>query len=436
MATAASDPADPPSQPSPAVDVLDYEPIDAPAAVYPTALGILGALSLSHLLNDLIQSLLPSIYPLLKANYSLSYGQIGALTFTYQLTASILQPVIGHFADRRPAPFSLAIGMTVTLIGLSFISFANSFHLLILAAATVGLGSAIFHPEASRVAHMAAGGKHGFAQSLFQVGGNFGSSLGPLMAAGIIMRRGQGSLLWFTVFALIGIAVLLRVGFWYRANLHRAKKKPRHSHAGTSGAALSQTRVAIAMTVLVLLVMSKYVYFVSLTNYYTFYLIDHFGVAKETAPIYLFIFLFAIAAGTFAGGPLGDKFGRKIVIWISILGVAPFSLALPHLNLPLTVICSVFAGVILASAFSAILVFAQELVPGKVGLIAGLFFGFAFGVSGIASAILGKVADVYGIETVFHICAFLPLLGILAAFLPDMEQRRDTVSSPGIPGEG
>lgn len=403
---------------SPAVDINDPEP--QRPVVPRTAMGILGMLSVSHLLNDTIQSLLPSIYPLLKDNYDLTYGQIGALTFTYQVVASILQPVVGTLADRRPQPFSLAIGMTVTLVGLSLLSFAHSFHFLLLAAATVGLGSAIFHPEASRVAHMAAGGKHGFAQSLFQVGGNFGSSLGPLLAAGIIMRRGQGSLAWFSLLAMLGIGVLTRVGFWYRANLENAQRKPRQLAAGAS---LPKGKVVLAIGVLMMLVVSKYVYLISLTNYYTFYLIEHFGVSKESSPIYLFAFLFAIAAGTFAGGPLGDRFGRKIVIWISILGVAPFSLALPHLNLPWTVVCSMFAGTILASAFSAILVFAQELIPGKVGMVAGLFFGFAFGVAGIAAAVLGWTADHHGIETVFHICAFLPLIGVLAAFLPKIERN-------------
>jgi MFS transporter, FSR family, fosmidomycin resistance protein len=406
---------------APAVDLNDPEPIAPPPPATKTAMGVLATLSVAHLLNDTIQSLLPSIYPLLKDSYSLSYRQIGAITFTYQLTASILQPVVGTLADRRPQPFSLAAGMTVTLAGLFLMSMAGGFWSLIVAAATVGLGSAIFHPEASRVAHMAAGGKHGFAQSLFQVGGNFGSSLGPLLAAGVIMRRGQASLAWFTILAMVGIVVLTRIGFWYRANLDRAKRKPKH----LSGVApLPKQKVVLAMAVLMVLVISKYVYLISLTNYYTFYLIEHFHISKESSPIYLFAFLFAIAAGTFMGGPLGDRFGRKIVIWISILGVAPFSLALPHLNLTWTVVCSMFAGTILASAFSAILVYAQELVPGKVGMIAGLFFGFAFGVAGIAAAVLGETADRYGIETVFHICAFLPLLGVLAALLPNIERHK------------
>lgn len=400
-------------------DTIDYQ---SPPAVDTTATAVLAALSLSHLLNDTIQSLLPAIYPMLRDNYALSYGQIGALTFTTQVTSSLLQPIVGILADKKPRPFSLAFGMFVSMLGLLLLAYASHFGVLIAAAAIVGFGSAVFHPEASRMAYLAAGGRHGFAQSLFQVGGNFGSSLGPLLAAGVIVHRGQGSIAWFAILAVIGMAVLARVGVWYAANLHRAKPKPRVERPGV--VPLSRRRVTFALAILVALVFSKYVYLVSLTNYYQFYLIHRFGVSKEASPIYLFAFLFAVAAGTFAGGPIGDRIGRKPILWFSILGVAPFALLLPHVGLVGTVVCSVFAGFVLASAFSAIIVFAQELVPGKVGMIAGLFYGLAFGISGVASAALGGVADARGIEFVFQLCAFLPLIGVLVAFLPNMDRPR------------
>jgi FSR family fosmidomycin resistance protein-like MFS transporter len=375
------------------------------------------------MLNDILQALLPAIYPLLKDSYHLSFTQIGLISLTYQVTGSLLQPVVGFYTDRRPKPYSLPIGMTVTLIGLIVLSQANSFALLCASAATVGIGSSIFHPEASRVARMASGGQHGFAQSLFQVGGNFGTSLGPLLAAAIIIPRGQGHILWFTGLAIIGIMILTRIGGWYQRNLARLVTKPRATGAAELPR-LSSRQVVIALGILVVLIFSKYFYLISLTNYYTFYLIDKFAVSVQAAQVYLFVFLFAVAAGTIIGGPVGDRIGRKRVIWISILGVAPFSLALPHFGLTGTVILTVFIGLILASAFSAILVYAQELVTGNVGLIAGLFFGLAFGAAGIGSALLGRLADHTSIGYVFTVSAFFPLLGLLTAFLPEVDTKK------------
>ncbi len=391
-----------------------------------TTMSVLFALSFSHLLNDTIQSLIPAIYPVLKTSFHLDFTQIGLITLTFQLTASLLQPVVGTYTDRRPKPYSLAVGMSFTLLGLLLLSRAGNLRAILVSAALVGLGSSVFHPEASRLAHMASGGKHGLAQSLFQVGGNLGSSLGPLLAAWIIVPHGQSSIALFSILAFVGIFVLVRVGFWYHANIaqYRAQVRAKHRAAGRAG---PSAHVTFSMTILILLVISKYFYLVSLTNYYTFYLISKFHVSVQTSQIYLFIFLFAVAAGTFAGGPLGDRFGRKIVIWVSILGVAPFSLALPHVGLFWTAVFTVLVGVILASAFSAILVFAQELIPGKVGTVAGLFFGFAFGVSGLASAALGVLADHTSIEHVFKVCGYLPLMGLLAGFLPNLggTERRE-----------
>lgn len=392
-------------------------------AVAMTATGVLLALSLSHMLNDTIQALLPALYPILKEKYRLTFSEVGLITFAFQGASSLLQPMVGIYTDRRPKPYSLATGMGVTLLGLLLLSRAGSFPHILLAAAMVGAGSAVFHPEASRLAHLAAGRRHGFAQSLFQVGGNFGSSLGPLLAAWIIVPRGQRSVAWFSVLALAGIIVLTAVGRWYGRQIAagRAKAKRKAVH----GLMLSRGRVALAMTVLVMLIVSKFFYMISLSNYYTFYLIHKFHVSVRMSQVYLFVFLFAVAAGTIAGGPLGDRFGRRAIIWISILGAAPFSLLLPHMNLPMTVVLSVCAGLLLASAFPAILVFAQELAPGRVGLVAGLFFGFAFGVSAVASAALGRLADRTSIEFVFQICAYLPLIGLLAALLP-RDPRRAT----------
>lgn len=399
----------------------------APATENPapqkTALNILFALSFSHLLNDTIQSLIPAIYPLIKESFHLTFAQIGLITFCFQVTASLLQPLVGIYTDRRPKPYSLAMGMGVTLIGLVLLARANSFHLVLLAAALVGTGSSIFHPEASRLARLASGGKHGFAQSLFQVGGNFGSSLGPLLAALIVVPHGRAHLLWFSLVALLGIFVLTKIGRWYQQSLAQRNSL---SSSGQSAARslLSNRQVVFALLVLMTLIFSKYIYLVSLTSYYTFYLIGKFGVSVQHAQIYLFIFLFAIAAGTIIGGPIGDRFGRKIVIWISILGVAPFSILLPYASLVWTAVLTAIIGLILASAFSAILVYAQELLPGKVGMVAGLFFGFAFGIAGIGSALLGKLADHTSIITVFRMCSFLPLIGLFTAFLPNLDARQ------------
>lgn len=401
------------------------QPVVARDAAAPSADGtvmrILWALSLGHLLNDVIQAVLPSIYPMLKEHFALNFTQIGLITLTYQVTACLMQPLVGFYTDRHPLPYSLAVSMGVTLGGLVVMSAANSFGLLLIAAALVGLGSSIFHPEASRVARMASGGRHGFAQSLFQVGGNLGTSLGPLLAAAIVVPRGQAHILWFTLLALLGIGLLSRVGGWYQRNLGRlVMRAPRR--AGVAFAGLSRARTAQALAVLVALIFSKYFYLVSLTNYYTFYLIEKFGLSVQGAQFCLFGFLFAVAAGTIVGGPVGDRIGRKRVIWISILGVAPFSLALPHAGLAATVVLTIFAGVILASAFSAILVYAQELVPGRVGLIAGLFFGLAFGAAGLGSALLGRLADHAGLAQVFAVSAYFPLIGLLTAFLPEIER--------------
>jgi len=386
-----------------------------------TALRVLWALSFAHFLNDIIQSLLPALYPMLRVNHGLTYGQIGLITFTFQTTASLLQPVVGIYTDRRPTPYSLFAGMACTLVGVLLLSQSNYYGAILASAGLIGVGSSVFHPEASRMAHLAAGQRHGFAQSLFQVGGNFGGSLGPLCAAWIIVPLGQSSIAWFSLAALGGMAILQRVGAWYHDTL-RAR-----AAAGAPAHAVERTRrtrreIAVPLAILVALMISKYFYMVSFTNYYTFYLMHRFGVSIAHSQVLLFIYLLAIAAGTFIGGPLGDRFGRKIVIWTSIVGVAPFALALPHVNLPLTVVLSACAGAILASAFSAILVYAQELIPGRVGTVAGLFFGFCFGVCGVAAAALGVLADRTSIEFVFQACAYLPLVGLLAAFLPDIDR--------------
>ncbi|MBF7980026.1 MULTISPECIES: MFS transporter [Rahnella] len=390
-------------------------------AVKKTAFSILAAISVSHLLNDMIQSLILAIYPLLQNEFSLSFTQIGLITLTYQITASLLQPLIGYYTDKHPQPYSLPIGMGFTLSGLLLLAVAQSFPVVLLAAALVGTGSSVFHPESSRVARMASGGRHGLAQSLFQVGGNFGASLGPLLAALIIAPYGKGNVAWFSLAALLGIVVLLQISKWYRQQHLIAKKRGPVKNTVT---VLPRKTVAMSLGILLVLVFSKYFYLTSLSSYYTFYLIHKFGVSVQNAQIHLFVFLFAVAAGTIIGGPVGDKIGRKYVIWASILGVAPFTLLLPHANLMWTSVLSVIIGVILASAFSAILVFAQELMPGKVGMVSGLFFGLAFGMGGLGAAVLGYVADRTSIELVYQICAFLPLLGILTAFLPNIERKQ------------
>jgi FSR family fosmidomycin resistance protein-like MFS transporter len=388
----------------------------AAKAIFP----ILAAISLCHLLNDLVQSLIAAVYPMLKSSFHLDFGQIGLITLTYQATASMLQPVVGFYTDRYPKPYSLPVGMCFTLAGLLLLSEAKVFPAILLAAALVGLGSAVFHPESSRVARMASGGQHGFAQSLFQVGGNAGSSLGPLLAAFIVQPYGQSSIAWFSAASLLGIILLTYIGTWYKN--HALAKV--HTKSAATESPVSHRRVAISMGVLVALVFSKYFYLTSLSNYFTFYLIQKFGISVPAAQLHLFLFLGAVAAGTMIGGPIGDRIGRKYVIWCSILGVLPFSLLLPHANLFWTGVLSAIIGVILASAFSAILVFAQELLPGKVGMVSGLFFGLAFGMGGIGAAVLGKLADMTSINFVYQVCAFLPAIGLLTAFLPDIEKPK------------
>ncbi len=379
---------------------------------------ILGAISFCHCLNDMIQSMILAVYPLLKGNYGLSFGQIGLLTLTYQCTASLLQPMVGLYTDRRPLPYSLVAGMGFTLIGLLLLSQAGSFTVLLCAASLVGMGSSIFHPEASRVARMAAvGGKAGFAQSLFQVGGNAGSALGPLLAAAVVYPHGQSSVALFSAVALLAMGVMAYVGHWY------ARHPRQHKASQTQASRFSQRQIVLIMAVLLLLVFSKYFYMASLTSYYTFYLMAHFGLGIQSAQLYLFVFLFAVALGTILGGPLGDRIGRKRVIWFSILGAAPFSLLVPYANLAGTVALTFLAGMILASAFSAIVVYAQELLPGRVGMVSGLIFGFAFGVGGMGAGLLGQLADQYGIETVYRLCAWLPLLGVCAVLLPDLRRH-------------
>lgn len=384
-----------------------------------TAFGILGAISLSHLLNDMIQSLILALYPLLQSEFSLSFVQIGMITLTFQVTSSLLQPVVGYYTDKYPMPWSLPIGMCFTLCGLVILALAGSFPMVLLAAALVGTGSSVFHPESSRVARMASGGRHGLAQSLFQVGGNFGSSLGPLLAALIIAPYGKGNVGWFVLAALLAIIVLLQISRWYAAQHRMAKGKT----AAPVVNPLPRKKVIQAVSVLLVLIFSKYFYMASISSYYTFYLMHKFGLSVQNAQFHLFAFLFAVAAGTVIGGPVGDKIGRKYVIWGSILGVAPFTLFLPYVSLEWTGILTVIIGFILASAFSAILVYAQELMPGRIGMVSGLFFGFAFGMGGLGAAVLGLVADHTSIELVYKICAFLPLLGILTIFLPDNRHK-------------
>jgi FSR family fosmidomycin resistance protein-like MFS transporter len=383
---------------------------------------VLAAVSFCHMLNDMVQSLLPSIYPILKSQFHLDFVHLGLLTFTYQVVASLLQPLVGQFTDKRPMPFALPVGMTFTLAGLLLLATAPTFNWLIVAACLVGTGSAIFHPESSRIARMASGGKHGFAQSFFQVGGNTGSAIGPLLAAFIVLPQGQRGMAWFSIPALAGIAVLYRVGRWYRErNREGVAQKHVEKHATIS---LSKGRTAFALAILIALVFSKYFYLASLSSYYTFYLIQRFDVSVRTSQLMLFAFLGSAALGTLIGGSAGDRWGRKLVIWISILGVLPFTLILPYASLFWTGVLSVIIGFVIASAFSAILVYAQELLPGRVGMISGLFFGFAFGMGGIGAAVLGKLADTTGIINVYHLCAYLPAIGLLTGFLPDIEPKR------------
>lgn len=374
-----------------------------------------------HLLNDTIQSLIPAIYPILKASFHLAFSQIGLIGLAYNVTASLLQPLVGMYTDKHPKPYSLPVGMGFSLVGLLLLSVASSYEALVVAAAMVGVGSSVFHPESSRVARLASGGQHGLAQSVFQVGGNVGSSLGPLLAAYIVLPRGQGSISWFSIVALVAICLLTWVGRWYKRTI---AGRTVHASAAERKLQFSSKRVALSIVILGILVFSKYFYLASLTNYYTFYLIGKFHLSVKDAQIDLFVFLGAVAVGTIVGGPVGDRVGRKAVIWGSILGVLPFTLLLPHANLFWTVVLTVVIGLILASAFSAILVYGQELVPGRVGMISGLFFGFAFGMGGIGAAVLGKLADMTSLGFVYQVCAFLPAIGLLTVFLPEVDRRR------------
>jgi len=384
----------------------------------PLVMRVIGACALAHLINDLIQSVLPSIYPMLKANYGLSFTQVGMITLTFQLTASLLQPWIGYHTDRHPKPWLLPAGMVCTLIGIVMLACVGTFPAILVAAALVGVGSSTFHPETSRVARLASGGRYGLAQSSFQVGGNAGSAFGPLLAAAIIIPYGQGHVAWFGLFAAFAIVVLYGLSRWYRQHLNLFKLK--QGAKATHG--LSKNRVTATLVVLALLVFSKYFYMASFTSYFTFYLIEKFNLSVTSSQLYLFLFLGSVALGTFFGGPIGDRIGRKKVIWFSILGVAPFTLALPYVDLFWTGVLSIVIGFVLASAFSAIVVFAQELVPGNVGMIAGVFFGLMFGFSGIGAALLGHLADIHGIEYVYTLCSYLPLLGILTVLLPSTEK--------------
>lgn len=399
------------SSPSPTVSVASQ--------ASPLVMRVIGACALAHLINDLIQAVLPSIYPMLKASYGLSFTQVGLITLTFQLTASLLQPWIGFYTDRHPKPWLLPAGMVCTLIGILMLSMVGSFPAILVASALVGVGSSTFHPETSRVARLASGGRYGLAQSTFQVGGNAGSAFGPLLAAAIIIPYGQGNVAWFGLFAVFAILVQYGLSRWYRNHLNLFKLK--QGSKATHG--LSKRRVTFALVVLALLVFSKYFYMASFTSYFTFYLIEKFDLSVASSQLYLFLFLGAVAAGTFFGGPIGDRIGRKRVIWFSILGAAPFTLALPYVDLFWTGVLSMIIGFILASAFSAIVVFAQELVPGNVGMIAGVFFGLMFGFGGIGAALLGHLADIHGIEYVYTLCSFLPLLGILTILLPSTGQR-------------
>lgn len=398
--------------------VTTSAPLNASQTVYP----ILFAISFSHLLNDLIQSVIPAVYPMLKENYALTFTQIGIITLVFQLTASILQPFVGLYTDKKPFPKSLAVGMMLSLLGLLCIAFASNFYYILASVSLIGMGSSVFHPEASRVAHLASGGKKGLAQSIFQVGGNAGGAIGPLLAALIVIPFGQQYIGWFGVLAVIAIFILTVVGKWYAQ--HMISRTPGHKTlppTSSESSKLSRSTVIVSIIILLVLIFSKYFYMASMTSYFTFYLIDKFHISVQQSQIYLFAFLASVAAGTILGGPLGDRYGRKLIIWVSILGAAPFTLLLPYVSLEWTILLAVMIGLIISSAFSAILVYATELIPGKVGMVAGLFFGFAFGMGGIGSAVLGWLADRTSIAYVFSICAFLPLIGIITGLLPNIE---------------
>jgi MFS transporter, FSR family, fosmidomycin resistance protein len=395
--------------------VTTFSPTRANTAVY----AILFAAAGCHLINDTLQAVMLSVYPMLKQNYALSFSQVGLLTMVYQVTASILQPLIGHFTDKKPLPYILPFGPAFTALGLILLATAHSYPALLIAAACIGIGSSIFHPDASRVSRLASGGQYGMAQSLFQVGGNIGTSIGPLLAAGIVLQRGQTSLAWFAGLAAVSIIILSGVGRWYSIHLTQKKSGDTILQSG-----LEQRTVNISLAILVALMFSKFVYMACMHSFYTFYLIDKFGVSTQAAQLYLFVLLGAVAVGTFAGGPIGDRIGRKSVIWFSILGTLPFSLALPHLNLFWTVACTIPIGLILSSAFSAMVVYAQELMPGRVGMISGLFFGLAFGSGGLGAAVLGVIADHTTLQFIFVLCSVLPAIGLLAYYLPSTEQLK------------
>ncbi|MBS1633004.1 MAG: MFS transporter [Bacteroidetes bacterium] len=389
-----------------------------------TVYSILFSISFSHMLNDMIQSLIPSIYPLLKNSFELNFAQVGLIQLTFQMTASILQPFVGSYTDKRPQPFSLAIGMGFTLAGLIFISFANSYAAILLSVALIGSGSSVFHPESSKIAYLASGGKRGLAQSIFQLGGNTGTAIGPLLAALIIVRFGRSHVIYFGILALIAIFILVYIGKWAKPHLLEMKRQKSLAALRDYHPHLTKRKVHISIAILLILIFSKYFYLSSISSYYTFFLIDKFHVSIKHSQILLFVFLAASALGTYFGGPLGDKYGRKYVIWLSILGVAPFTLIMPYASLFWTVILSVIIGFILSSAFPAILVYAQELMPGKIGMISGLFFGFAFGMGGLGSALLGMLADATSIYFVYHVCAFLPLIGLITWMLPDLKKEK------------
>jgi FSR family fosmidomycin resistance protein-like MFS transporter len=395
-------------------------PLSAAPPRAKTTLAIIVAVSACHFINDIMQSLLTAIYPILKDNYALDFVQIGLLTLTFQVTASLLQPAIGMFTDHRPQPYSLAAGMGSSLVGLIVLGFATTYPLLLLGSALIGFGSAVFHPESSRVARLASGGRHGFAQSLFQLGGNAGQAMGPLLAAFVVLQHGQASIAWFAVGSLVGILILTRVGRWYSRERRLSAGRP----AASTAMPYDRRTTLVALTVLTVLTISKNCFLASMSNYYTFYLIDKFGVGIGDSQVLLFLYLGASAVGLFLGGPIGDRFGPRFVIWFSILGVLPFTLALPYADLPWTIALTIIIGMILSSAFSAIVVMAQELMPGRVGMVAGIFFGFAFGAAGIAAAALGALADVRGVEYVFWLCSFLPFTGLLTIFLPDLKHAK------------
>jgi MFS transporter, FSR family, fosmidomycin resistance protein len=397
------------------------EAISVPRSTSKTVFPVLFAASFCHLLNDMTQALLPAVYPILRGNLDLSFAQVGFLTFVYQITASLLQPFIGLYTDRRPMPYSLPFGMASSMAGLLTIAFAPSYAMLLVGSMLLGLGSSIFHPESSRIARLASGGSHGLAQSLFQVGGNFGSALGPLAAAFIVLPRGQTGLAWFALATLGGIIILTGLGHWYQQNGHAKRQS---NGAPARHPTLSRAQVSKAMSILIALMFSKFIYLASFTSYYTFYLMDKFTVSIKDAQIYQFVFFAAVAAGTIAGGPIGDRLGRKLVIWVSILGVLPFALLLPHVGLAETVALSVVIGFLIASAFPAIVVYGQELMPGRIGMVSGLFFGVAFGIGGIGAAALGALADWQGIRFVFLLCSVLPVIGVLAVFLPNTHAHK------------